>query len=36
MKGTKHIYMKYYSKKQWTQKLTVMVLLSMALGGTAV
>lgn len=28
--------MKYYSKKQWTQKLTVMVLLSMALGGTAV
>lgn len=36
MKGTKQIYMKYYSKKQWTQKLTVMVLLSMALGGTAV
>lgn len=28
--------MKYYSKKQWTQKLTVMVLLAMALGGTAV
>ena len=28
--------MKYYSKKKWTQKLTVMVLLSMALGGTAV
>ena len=36
MKGTKQIYMKYYSKKQWTQKLTVMVLLSMALGGPAV
>lgn len=36
MKGTKHIYMKYYSKKQWTQKLTVMVFLAMALGGTAV
>ena len=28
--------MKYYSKKQWTHKLTVMVLLAMALGGTAV
>ena len=28
--------MKYYSKKQWTHKLTVMVLLTMALGGTAV
>ena len=28
--------MKYYSKKQWTQKLTVMVFLAMALGGTAV
>ena len=28
--------MKYYSKKQWTQKLTIMVLLAMALGGTAV
>lgn len=28
--------MKYYSKKQWTQKLTVMVFLTMALGGTAV
>lgn len=28
--------MKYYSKKQWTHKLTVMVLLVMALGGTAV
>ena len=28
--------MKYYSKKQWTYKLTVMVLLAMALGGTAV
>lgn len=36
MKGTKHIYMKYYSKKQWTQKLTIMVFLAMALGGTAV
>lgn len=36
MKGTKQIYMKYYSKKQWTQKLTVMVFLAMALGGTAV
>ena len=28
--------MKYYSKKQWTQKLTIMVFLAMALGGTAV
>ena len=28
--------MKYYSKKQWTHKLTVMVLLAMVLGGTAV
>lgn len=28
--------MKYYSRKQWTHKLTVMVLLAMALGGTAV
>lgn len=28
--------MKYYSKKQWTHKLTVMVLLAMPLGGTAV
>lgn len=28
--------MKYYSKKQWTHKLTVMVLLAMALSGTAV